>query len=438
MSNENNMFLHDHETEKAVIASMIMSNDALQLGFSELYEDDFTNEMYRLCFLTLKYMYRQDELIDIISLNTRLMESQQYPSNGIALLSEIASSSGTSIYIKQYIKILKELTYRRNVFNNSQELIEMLNKNSPIENISSHIEKMQKLESSQSELMQVSTVLENTLKKIYSTENKYAGLKTKFIDFDVMTSGLQNTDLIVIAARPSMGKTAFVLDLLRNTSEEIKKQNKVSVMFSLEMSNEQLALRMFSAETKIKSDKFKFNALTIDDYETIKKIAPEYDEKSSVIYVSEEMGMSIGGIVSQCYTLKSRVNKEIGLIVIDYLQLIETKGENRNNEIASITRGCKRLAKEFNCPVIILSQLSRECEKRANHRPILSDLRESGSIEQDADIVAFLYRDEYYFPDSEMKNVAELIIAKQRNGPIGTVNLLFDSEHTTFKNMIRR
>ena len=438
---EKQVLLFDHETEKAVISSMIMAKDALLLSCSELNENDFTNEMYRLCFNTLKTMHDKGEFVDIISLNTRLLESEHYKENNITLLADIVSSVGTSIYIKQYIKILKELAYRRSVFKNSQKLIEMLRNSRPIEDISSHIDKMQKLESVQSELVPVSHVLENALKKIYENtekDNRYSGLKTKFIDFDIMTGGLQNTDLIVIAARPSMGKTAFVLDLLRNTALELNNQNKVSIMFSLEMSNEQLALRMFSAETKIKGDRFKFNSLTTDDYEVIKKIAPIYDEKSSIIYSSDEMGVNIGGIFNQCYTLKSRVNKEIGLIVIDYLQLIETKGDNRNNEISVVTRGCKRLAKEFNCPVVILSQLSRECEKRANHRPMLSDLRESGSIEQDADVVAFLYRDEYYFPDTEMRNVAEVIIAKQRNGPIGTVNLIFDNEHTTFKNIARR
>ena len=268
------------------------------------------------------------------------------------------------------------------------------------------------------------------IEEIYNSNEKITGISTGFVDFDAKTAGLQKSDFILIAARPSMGKTAFALNIAQNAAV---KQHVPVAIFSLEMSKEQLVNRMMCAEALVDAQKVRTGDLNADDWSKLVDAMGVLSE--APIYIDDTPGITAMDIRAKCRRLK--LEKGLGLVVIDYLQLMSGNGrtDSRQQEISEISRSLKAIAREIEAPVIALSQLSRACEARADHRPMLSDLRESGAIEQDADVVTFLYRDEYYFPESEKKNVAELIIAKQRNGPTGTVNLTWLGQYTKFANM---
>ena len=271
------------------------------------------------------------------------------------------------------------------------------------------------------------------IEDIYRSKGKLTGVATGFVDFDAKTAGLQKSDLVLLAARPSMGKTAFALNIVQNAAI---RGNVPTAVFSLEMSREQLVNRMLCSEAMLDAQKLRTGELADDDWtDLIRAMGPL---SQAPIYIDDTPGVTPMEVRSKCRRLK--VEKGLGLIVIDYLQLMSGDGrtDSRQQEISEISRSLKAIAREMEAPVIALSQLSRACEQRADHRPMLSDLRESGAIEQDADVVAFLYRDEYYFPDSEKKNQAELIIAKQRNGPTGTVDLTWMGQFTKFGNFLKR
>ena len=270
------------------------------------------------------------------------------------------------------------------------------------------------------------------IEDVYKNKVKLTGVPTGFLDFDAKTAGLQKSDLILLAARPSMGKTAFALNIAQNAAI---RHNVPVAIFSLEMSEEQLVNRMLCSEAMIDAQKLRTGELEDDDWgKLIQALGPL---SRSNVYIFDTPGATPMDVRSKCRKLK--LEKGLGLIVIDYLQLMNADGKNdsRQQEISAISRSLKAIARELQVPVIALSQLSRACEQRSDHRPMLSDLRESGAIEQDADVVAFLYRDEYYFPDTEAKNQAELIIAKQRNGPTGTVNLAWLGQYTKFGNLLK-
>ena len=270
------------------------------------------------------------------------------------------------------------------------------------------------------------------IEDIYKNKGKLTGVPSGFADFDAKTAGLQPSDLILLAARPSMGKTAFALNIAQNAAI---RANVPVAIFSLEMSKEQLVNRMLCSEAMIDAQKLRTGELNEDDWpKLIQAIGPL---SQADIYIDDTPGVSPMDIRAKCRKLK--LEKGVGLILIDYLQLMssDSKTDSRQQEISEISRSLKAIAREMNAPVVALSQLSRACESRTDHRPMLSDLRESGAIEQDADVVAFLYRDEYYFPDTEKKNQAELIIAKQRNGPTGTVDLMWLGQYTKFANMMK-
>ena len=270
------------------------------------------------------------------------------------------------------------------------------------------------------------------IEKIYQSPDKITGLSTGFCDFDNKTSGLQNSDLILIAARPSMGKTAFALNIAENIALN---QNKAVAIFSLEMSKYQLANRLLCSNIRLDSQNLRTGRLTQKDWADITNALGNLSQAK--IYIDDTPGITSNQLRAKGRKLK--LEKDISIIIIDYLQLMSGSTKNNSNsrqqEISEISRSLKSIARELDIPIIALSQLSRACEARADHRPMLSDLRESGAIEQDADLVAFLYRDEYYNPETEKKNIAELIIAKQRNGPTGTIELLWSSSCTRFMNI---
>ena len=287
-----------------------------------------------------------------------------------------------------------------------------------------------------SELVPIRQVALNVLEKIeIASKNPgtVTGIPTGFIDLDYKTSGMQPSDLVLIAARPSMGKTAFVLNLVDHVAV---RRGQPCMVFSLEMSKEQLVNRMLSMESNVDSQKLRTGNLTDADWDAVVEGIGIIG--NSKLMIDDTPGISITELRSKCRKMKLEYG--LSMIIIDYLQLMSGSGrtsDNRQQEISEISRSLKALAREMNAPVLALSQLSRACETRQDHRPMLSDLRESGAIEQDADVVMFLYRDDYYNKDTETPNIAEVIIAKQRNGPIGTINLLWQPEYTKFVNLAR-
>lgn len=423
------------ESERAVLSCMLMDSNSAQMALSSLREESFYTGLYRGIFKAMKELAKEGRSIDVVVLSDRL--SQREPDeNWVRILADIASSIGTSVNIKEYIRVLQEKEYRRAAIAAANELKEKA-KSGTIEEIVSVLDRQKENYISTGKLLPISEALEKaliTVNERIASGSAYSGLRTGFEKLDKMTGGLQDSDLIVIAARPSMGKTALCLDILKNAAPELKKNNKCAIFFSLEMSSEQIAMRMYSSALNIRNERFRSGMLKSEDFRKIEKYSDKFLKAVDCLHFNDDMVTGIEDIYMQCHELKYSGGKDIGLIAIDYLQLINTPGDNRNNEIAKITRGLKNLAKTFGCPVIVLSQLSRAVESRTDKHPTLADLRESGSIEQDADVVIFIYRDEYYRADSENKGIADIEIAKQRNGATGRFELRFIKEMTRFEN----
>ncbi len=429
---------HDIEAEQSVLGSMIIDKDAIICATEILKKEDFYRLDHQIIYNSIVELFSKGDPVDLITLKSKLDEkgfTQQV--GGIRYISELANSVPTSAHIHKYTKIVEEKSLLRKLIKTSQQISALsFEGNETIEFIIDFAEKsifdiMQNRHTE--EFSHIKDILPKTFEKIeelYNNKGKTTGVPTGFVDLDLKMAGLQPSDLILIAARPSMGKTAFALNIVQNAAV---KNNIKTAIFSLEMSKEQLVNRMLSAQTHIDSQKLRTGELEDNDWLNIAKaMAPL---SSAPIYIDDTPGISVNEIRAKCRRLK--LEKGLELIVIDYLQLMSgnnSKGENRQQEISEISRSLKALAREMKAPVIALSQLSRACETRSDHRPMLSDLRESGAIEQDADVVAFLYRDEYYNPDTEKKGIAEVIIAKQRNGPTGTVDLTWLGKYTKFAN----
>lgn len=431
---------HDAEAEKAVISSMFIDREAAGVAMESLKTDDFYRPDNQQIFEAALELYSSGEPIDIITVKNKLEEKGVFEQiGGIGAIAQIASSVGSSVNIRNYVKIVKDKAVLRELIKTSGEISQQCFDGK--DNINFIVEKAEqgifnimqgRNTSGVFHIKDIAVTAFEKIEDIYKNKGRLTGVPTGFTDFDSKTAGLQPSDLILIAARPSMGKTAFALNIAQNAAI----RNDVSVaIFSLEMSKEQLVNRMLCSEAMIDAQKLRTGELQDDDWpKLIQAIGPL---SQSNIYIDDTPGISPMEIRSKCRKLK--LEKGIGLVLIDYLQLMssDSKTDSRQQEISEISRSLKAIARELEAPVIALSQLSRACESRSDHRPMLSDLRESGAIEQDADIVAFLYRDEYYFPDTDDKNQAELIIAKQRNGPTGTVNLAWLGQYTKFANLMR-
>lgn len=432
---------HNIEAEKSVIASMLMNKDAIVSAMETLVSEDFYSKQFSSMFEVIIEIYNSSHEVDLVLLQDRLKEKDLPPTySSIEALKEILNSVVVSVNIKEYINIVKEKARARKLIKINEDINNAcyLGK----EEFSSILERTEKdifnllQEKTNSEFTPINEValrvLEN-IDKASRTKETVTGVPTGFTDLDYKTSGLQSSDLVLIAARPSMGKTAFVLNIVQNVA--IKK-NLPCLVFSLEMSKEQLVNRLVAMETGIDSQKLRVGNLNDNDWQALGYGISRVGESSLII--DDTAGISLNELRSKCRKMK--LEKGLSIIIIDYLQLMTStskKADNRQQEISEISRGLKALAREMQAPVVALSQLSRAVEQRADHRPMLSDLRESGAIEQDADVVMFLYRDDYYNKDTEHPNEAEVIIAKQRNGPIGTVNLLWKPELTKFLNLDR-
>ncbi|MDY3908385.1 MAG: replicative DNA helicase [Eubacterium sp.] len=430
------------EAEQSVIGAMLLDQEAVILASEKLNENDFYNQRFKVLFSAIVSLYREGKPADLVTLSEKLREnnvSDEFIS--IEFISAIISSVPTSANVKYYADIVSEKSLLRELIRTTENIANRCYQDSSDVN-----ELMGDTEKSIFELIQSRTTSEDftpikqvaleTLENIQSaamSTGTVTGISTGFRDLDYRTAGLQPSDLILIAARPSMGKTAFAL----NIAEYVAMINHVpTAIFSLEMSKVQLAKRLISMNSKVDSQHIRTGSLEDDEWAKITESSIILGESSLVI--DDTPGISINELRTKCRKLK--MERGLGLVMIDYLQLMSGSSGNKNisrqQEISDISRSLKALAREINCPVIALSQLSREVEKRDNKRPILSDLRESGAIEQDADVVMFLYRDEYYTKDaSTQKGVTEVIIGKQRNGPTCTVKLKWLGQYTKFANL---
>ncbi len=429
------------EAEKSVIGSMLMDKDAITIASEILLGEDFYIKQNEILFDTMVELNNESKPVDLVTLSNRLKEKDVPPEiSNMEFVRELLESVPTSANVKHYAQIVAEKASLRKLIKTTEEVENACYvQKDPVEVIMDETEKkifkvIQKRNAG--DYVPISTVVNNALDKISIAakhKGKVTGIATGFTDLDYKTAGLQPSDLILIAARPSMGKTAFVLNIAQNMAF---KQHKSVAIFSLEMSKEQLVNRLFSLQSGVDAQKLRTGNLEESDWEMLIEGATEIGQSNLII--DDTPGISIGELRSKCRKYKLEHNLEC--IMIDYLQLMTGSGkssESRQQEISDISRSLKSLARELNVPVIALSQLSRAVEQRPDHRPMLSDLRESGAIEQDADVVMFIYRDDYYNHESENKGVSEIIIAKQRNGPIGTVELAWLPDLTKFANLSR-
>ncbi|NMA82404.1 MAG: replicative DNA helicase [Epulopiscium sp.] len=431
---------HHLEAERSVLGSMMMDREAIAVASEYLHADDFYRPDHQSIFQAMIDLYNKGEPVDLITLNNRISEMGVLEQIGGAnYLTELAAMVPTSAHVKNYAKIVEEKSLLRRLIKMSQSIAGLsYEAKEDISVIMSRAEE-EVFNISQNRRTEnfapIREVLVETFEKIesiYHNQGRVTGIPTGFLDLDYKTAGLQPSDLILIAARPSMGKTAFALNLAQYAA---LRENVSTAIFSLEMSKDQLVNRMLCGEAMVDAQKLRTGNLEQEDWVKIARAMGPLSE--APIYIDDTPGITVTEMRAKCRRLK--LEKGLDLIMIDYLQLMSGtgRGDSRQQEISEISRSLKALAREMQAPVIALSQLSRACESRADHRPMLSDLRESGAIEQDADVVMFLYRDEYYHPDTEAKNQAELIIAKQRNGPTGTVDLVWLGQYTKFANMQR-
>lgn len=429
---------HSMEAEQSVIGSMIMSKDAIVEASEMITGADFYQQQYGIVFEAMVELHDEGKAVDLITLQDRLREKELPPEiSSMEFVRDLLSAVPTSANVKYYAEIVAEKSMLRKLIKTTEEISNLcyLGKEKTQDILEVTEKKIFDLVQNRGseEFVPIRQVVLNAIEKIEKasrTQGSVTGIPTGFIDLDYKMSGFQPSDLILVAARPSMGKTAFVL----NIAQYMAFHNDVTTaIFSLEMSKEQLVNRLLALESKVDSQNIRTGNL--EDEEWAKLIEGANIIGKSHLIIDDKPGISISELRSKCRKYKMEHN--LGIIFIDYLQLMTGSGrsESRQQEISEISRSLKALARELNVPVVALSQLSRAVEQRPDHRPMLSDLRESGAIEQDADVVMFLYRDDYYNKDSEKKNIAEVIIAKQRNGPIGTVELAWLPNLTKFANL---
>ncbi|GLC83273.1 replicative DNA helicase [Lacrimispora brassicae] len=433
---------HSIEAEQSVIGSMLMDRDAIITASEIVTAGDFYQHQYGVMFEAMLELFNENLPIDLVTLQNRLKEKDVPPEvSSLDFVRDIITTVPTSANIKSYANIVRNKAVLRRLIKANEDIANTCyaGKES-LETILATTEKtiFDLLQNrSSGDFVPIRQVAMNVLEKIEEAsknQGTVTGIPTGFIDLDYKTSGLQPSDFVLIAARPSMGKTAFVLNLVDHIAV---KKGLPAMVFSLEMSKEQLVNRMLAMESNVDSQKLRTGTLSDSDWDAVVEGIGVIG--NSKLIIDDTPGISIGELRSKCRKMKLEYG--LNVVIIDYLQLMSgsgKSGDNRQQEISEISRSLKGLARELSAPVIALSQLSRACETRQDHRPMLSDLRESGAIEQDADVVMFLYRDDYYNKDTDMPNIAEVIIAKQRNGPIGTVNLVWRPEYTKFANMAKQ
>ena len=431
---------HSVESEQSILGSILLDKDAIITVTETIQPEDFYKEAHKIIYECMLKLNSKNEPIDLITLTEELKKQDSLENiGGISYITSLSTIVPTTTNVKYYADIVKEKSVLRKLIKVSNDILNSGYDNSvKVEEILEQAEKKIfdiSQEKSSEDFKSINSVLMDTydmIEKLYTNKEEITGITTGFDDLNKKINGLQRTDLILVAARPAMGKTAFSLNLVQNAA---LKGNASVAVFSLEMSKEQLVQRMLSAQSNVELKKIKTGNLDENDWPRI--IDAMSVLSNANIYIDDTPGIKMSELRSKCRKLK--IEKGLDFVLIDYLQLMEGEGNNesRQQEIAKISRSLKIIAKELDCPVVALSQLSRAPEQRADHRPMLSDLRESGSIEQDADIVMFLYRDEYYHPDSERKNIGEIIISKNRHGETGSVELVWLGEIQKFANKAR-
>ncbi len=429
---------HNIEAEQAVLGSMMLDKEAIIIAVEILRGEDFYREDHCEIFEVILELFNRAEPVDIVTVMEQLKSRGTLDKvGGLEYLTNIVDSVPTTANIKYYAEIVDEKSILRKLIKAASQIMKM-SYDASLE-VSLILDEAERIifdilqKRSSKGIYHIKELLVdafNKLEELYNNKEFITGVPSGFIDLDYKTAGFQNSDLILVASRPSMGKTSFALNIAQYAA--IYKRVPVAI-FSLEMSREELVNRILCSEAMIDSQKIRTGNLEDEDWDKIANTLGPLSE--APIYIDDTPGISVTEIRSKCRRLK--LEKNLGLIIIDYLQLMQGKErtENRQQEISEISRSLKILAKEINVPVITLSQLSRAPETRSDHRPILSDLRESGAIEQDADLVMFIYRDDYYNQESDKKNVAEIIIAKHRNGSVGTVELVWLGKYTKFANL---
>lgn len=434
---------HSTEAEQSVVGAMLMDREAIMTSAEIITGADFYQSAYGMIFDSIVELFNEGKPVDLITLQERLKE-KDVPEEiqSLEFVRDLVTAVPTSANVKYYAQIVAEKAVLRRLIRLNEDIANRCYlAKEPLEAILDQTEKdvfelVQRR--SGGDYVPIKQVVLNTLEKIEkASKNKgtVTGIPTGFIDLDYKTAGLQPSDFILVAARPSMGKTAFVLNIAQHVAF---KADKTVAIFSLEMSKEQLVNRLFALESQVDSQALRTGNLKDSDWEKLIESAGIIGK--SKLIIDDTPGISISELRSKCR--KFKLEQGLDLIIIDYLQLMSGRAggrsESRQQEISDISRSLKAIARELNVPVISLSQLSRAVEQRPDHRPMLSDLRESGAIEQDADVVMFIYRDDYYNKDTDHPNQAEIIIAKQRNGPIGTVNLTWLPNYTKFANAVRK
>lgn len=426
------------EAEQAVLGAMLLSHDAVIVAMEKLQSQDFYRDVHRIIFEAMEHLHRENKEIDVITLPDELKRMKKLDDvGGIEYVLNLPNLVGSAANIEYYANIVAEKALARNLISTCTELTtEAYDGQKETEALLDDAERriLQLSDTkNRGDFASVGAVVEVTLDKItklYENKAGLTGLPTGFRDLDRMTSGLQPSDLILVAARPSMGKTAFTLNIAQNVGV---RQHKTVAFFSLEMSQEQLVQRLLCQIAHIDSQKLRTGQLNSDEEWT--RLTDACDKLyESPIYIDDTPGISVAEMRSKARRLKSEHG--LDLIIVDYLQLMQGRNaESRQQEISEISRSLKALARELKVPLIALSQLSRSVESRQDKRPMLSDLRESGALEQDADIVSFLYREDYYDKETENQHITEVILAKHRNGPVGSVKLYFKNEFTLFLNL---
>ena len=430
----------DISAEQAVLGSMLVDSEAVIKAIELLKPDDFYREDHKEIYTSMLELYNHGQPIDFLTVKENLKLRGLLEKVGSdSYITSLIDSVVTTSNIEAYVKIVEEKSTLRLLIKAANDIISLgYAEAEEVDKIIDTTEKkifdvlQNRNSKGYSSLRDILVESFDKIEELYKSKSKVSGIESGFKDLDLKTSGLNNSDLILIAARPAMGKSAFAL----NIASYVAKSKKVPVLiFSLEMSKDQMANRILCSEAGVDSMKVRTGNLDSNDWIKIGNAGGMLADIP--LYIDDTPGLSSSELRAKCR--KAKLEKGVGLVIIDYLQLMESKSKNdsRQQEISEISRALKILAKELNIPVIALSQLSRAPEQRPDHRPVLSDLRESGSIEQDADIVMFLYRDDYYNPDTEKKNIAEVIIAKNRQGSTGTVELAWLGQYTKFANLYK-
>ena len=445
--NEGNLLPQNIEAEEAVLGAILVNPDVLTKVVETLKPESFYKPAHKYVYEAMLQLFNSNERIDLVSVSDVLSYNSKLEAvGGRAFINDLSYKTITTSNIEYYARIVQEKAVKRALINAGGEIVSFGYDMNPIDESLENAEKLIfdiASKKATTDLSHIKDLVMNSYQKMeyrYEHRDELIGLRTDFYELDNMTSGLQKSDLIILAARPSMGKTAFALNIAQNVA--IKEKVPVAI-FSLEMSKEQLVQRMLCSQAEVDTQRIKTGNMNQKDWDKI--VNAMNDFANAPIFIDDTSGCTLTDIRAKCRRLKME-QKDLGLVVIDYLQLMESSGrEDRMQQISAISRGLKTLARELDVPVIALSQLSRAVESRTDKRPMLSDLRESGAIEQDADIVMFIYRDEYYKKNDEEAEVAkaaskgesEIIIAKHRNGPVGKVDLLFQANITKFKNPIK-